>query len=63
MNFERVTRLGRAVPSLRTARRFIGEDAQAVELVTRHFVSDGLQSAGIEGARHSITSVGAAIQE
>ena len=63
MNFERVAWLGRAVPSFRTARRFVGKDAQAVELVTRHFISDGLQSAGIESARHSITPVGAAIQE
>ena len=63
MNFERVAWLGRPMPSFRTTRRFVGKDTQAVELVTRHFISDGLQSAGIEGARHSITPVGAAIQE
>ena len=63
MNFERVAWLGRAVPSFRAARRFVGEDAQAVELVTRHFVSDGLQSAGIEGACHAVAPVGAAIEE
>src|SRR5438105_15806856 len=46
MNFERVARLGRAVSSLRPARRFVGENARAGELVTRHCISDRLQSTG-----------------
>src|SRR5438067_4221258 len=63
MNFQRVTRLWRAVPTLRPARRFVREDAHALKLVARQFVGHGLQSTGVEGARYTVTSVCSAIKE
>ncbi len=63
MDLERVTRLRCAVSTFGPARRFIGESAQALELVTRNVVSDRLQGPGVESARHSITAIGAAIKK
>src|SRR5438128_11584722 len=60
---QRITRLRRAVSALWSARRLVGEDAQAIEFVTRHFVSHRLQRAGVERARHAVTPVSAAVKK
>src|SRR5215211_7066913 len=63
MNFEGVTRLRRTVTAFWTTRRFVGESAQALKLVSRHVISHGLQRAGVERARHAVTTVRAAIEK
>src|SRR2546421_11566713 len=63
VNFQRVTRLWRSMPAFRPARRLVSEDAHPVEFIPRHFVSNGLQSPGIERARHSVTSISSAIKK
>src|SRR4030095_6565695 len=63
MNLQGVSRLWRAMSSLRSARWFVCESAQPFEFVTRHVVGHRLQGPGVERARDSIASVGAAIQE
>src|SRR5690348_6430977 len=62
LNFERVTRLRRAVAALWTTRRLVREGAYALKLVTRHVIRHGLQRAGVEGARHAVTAVRAAVE-
>src|SRR6266566_200980 len=63
LHFQCITRLWRSVPALWSARRFVGEDAQAIEFVTRHFVSHRLQRAGVESTRDSVTPVSAAVEK
>src|SRR5713101_4502910 len=63
MDFERVTRLRCAMPTLGSARRFVGESAQALEFVTRHVIRDRLQSPGVERTRDSIAAIGPAVKE
>src|SRR5258708_24365294 len=63
LNFQSKTRLWRSVPALRPARRFIGEDSETIEFVTRHFISDGLQGSGVERARHSVTSISSTVKK
>src|SRR3989442_768013 len=63
MNFQRVTRLRRAVATLWPARRFVRKDAHAFELVARHLISNSLECAGVERARYAVTSVRAAVKE
>src|SRR5260370_32531184 len=63
LNLQRIWRLRGAVPALWSARRLVGEDTQAIEFVTRHFVSHRLQRAGVERARDSVTAVCAAVKK
>src|SRR5205085_3861996 len=63
MNFQRVTRLRRAVTTLWPAWWLVREDAHALKLVARHVVRHGLQCAGVKGARYAVTSVRSAIKE
>src|SRR6266852_8041322 len=63
MNFERIARLGRAMPALRSAWRFVSKNAQAIKLVAWHFISDSLQSSGVERARHAVAAIGAAVEK
>src|SRR6185503_9226873 len=63
VNFERVTRLRRAVPALWTTRRLVRERTQTLKLVTRHVIRDGLQRAGVERARHAATAIRAAVEK
>src|ERR1041384_4705722 len=63
MNFQRITRLWRAVTTRWPTRRLIRKDARALKLVARHVVRNRLQSDGVEGARDAVTSVRSAVQE
>ncbi len=63
LNLQRITRLRRAVPALWSARRLVGEDTQAIEFVTRHFVSHRLQRARVKRARDAVASVSPAVEK
>src|SRR5882724_8015580 len=63
MNFQRVTRLWCSMSSLWTAWRLVCKSAEPLKLITRHFIGDRLQCAGVERAGHAITAIGAAIKE
>src|SRR5438105_11391941 len=63
MNFQSITRLRRSMSALWTTRRFVREDTRAFKFVARDVVRHSLQSAGVEGAGDSITSVCAAVEE
>src|SRR5712692_1796717 len=63
MNFQRIARLGRAVPALWSARWLVCENTQSFEFVLRHFVSHRLQRAGVERARDAVTPISAAIKK
>src|SRR5262249_40818860 len=63
MNFERESRLRRAVPPLRSTRRFVSEHAQAFELVAWHIVGHRLKRPRVERARDAVTAVRAAVQK
>ena len=56
-------RLRRAVSALGAARRLVGEDARALELVARQLVGHGLERAGVEGARDAVRTVAAAVDQ
>ena len=63
LHLQRVAGLWRAVPALGSARRFVGERAGALELVSRDRIGDGLQRARVIGARDAIGAVAAAVQQ
>src|ERR1051326_7196100 len=63
MNFQRITWLRRSVPALRSTRRFVRENARSLKFVTRHFVSNGLERAGVEGAGNAVTSICPAVKK
>src|SRR5581483_6255648 len=56
-------RLWRAMAALRAAGRLVREDARRFELISRQLVGHGLQGAGVEGARHAIGAVAAAVDQ
>ena len=55
-------RLRRAVAALGAAGRLVREDARALELVDGDLVGDGLERARVEGRRHAVGAVGAAVE-
>src|SRR5438445_55416 len=59
---EAVARLCRAVPALRTARRLVRIDADAVELIRRDAVRDRQKRAGVVRGRDPVRRVRAAVQ-
>src|SRR5437588_1322679 len=63
VNLKRVTRLRRSVSAFWTAGRLVRKHTCALKFVPGHFISDGLQGAGVERACDSITSIGAAIEK
>src|SRR3979409_51280 len=63
MDLQRITRLRCAMAALGSARRFVGESAQALEFITRHVIRNSLQSSGVERTRDSIAAIGPAIKE
>ncbi len=56
------SRLRRAVPALRTARRLVGVRANAVEAVVGELVGDGLQRPGVVGRGDAVAAVSAAVE-
>src|SRR4051812_44185583 len=63
MNFQRVTRLRRAVTAFGPTRWFIGKDPGALEFISRDLIRDCLQRAGVEGTRHAVAAVCATIEK
>ncbi len=61
--FHGEARLRSAVAALGAARRLVREDARAAEAVRGHFVSDGLQRAGVVRTGDAVRTVRAAIEE
>src|SRR5215475_3519135 len=55
--------LRRAVPSLWTAWRLIGEHPESLELVSRYIVGHRLKRAGVKRARDAIAAISAAVQK
>src|SRR5206468_12017372 len=55
--------LGRAVPTLRAARRLVREDAAPLKVIRRDMVGDRLQRAGVERARDAVRAVRAAVEQ
>src|SRR5262249_32145802 len=60
--FGREAGLHRAVASLGAARRVVGEDARALELVDRDLVGDRIDHARVEGGRDAVGAVGTAVE-
>ena len=56
LTFEREARLDRAVAALGSARRLVGEDARALELVHGDLVGDRIEHAGVEGGGDAVAS-------
>src|ERR1043166_5199247 len=63
MDFERIPRLRRTVPSLWSTGRLICKDAGALEFIARHFVRHRLQRAGVERARDAVAAVRATVEK
>ena len=63
LNFLAEAALRRAVSALGAARRLVGEDAAALELVARDVIGDRLQRAGVERAGDAVRAVGAAVEQ
>src|SRR6185369_14333536 len=62
LTFEREARLDRAVAALGSARRLVGEDARALELVDRDLVGDRIDHARVERGRDAVRAVGSAVE-
>ena len=63
MDFERKPRLRRAVATLRTAGRLVGEEAHAFEAVSGDGVRRSLQGTRVVRARDAVAAVAATIEE
>ena len=63
MDFERKSRLRRAVPTLGPAGRLVGEESNAFESVPWDGIRGRLQGARVIGAGHPVAAVAAAVQE
>src|SRR3990172_8906710 len=59
---EREAGLWRAVATLGTAWRLVGEDARALKLVDRDLVGDRIDHTGVEGRSHAVRAIGSAIK-
>jgi hypothetical protein len=62
LNFLSKARLRRTVAALWPAGRLIGENPHAFKFISRHFVGDRLQCAGVVDRRQAITAVAAAVE-
>ena len=62
LHLEREARLWCAVTALGSARRLVGEDPRALELVDRHLVGHRIDDAGVERRGHAVGAVGAAVE-
>src|SRR5262249_19883942 len=62
LHLQREARLWRAVAALGAARRLVGEDPRALELVDRHLVRDRVDDAGVEGRGDAVGAVRAAVE-
>src|ERR1700754_1432603 len=62
LDFERIAWLRRAVSAFWATWRFVGERADALKLIARYVISNGLQRAGVERARDTITPISPAVE-
>src|SRR5206468_12944736 len=62
VDLEREPGLRGPVPALRPARRLVGEDTAALELVARDLVRHRLERARVEGRGHPVGAIRAAVQ-